>query len=121
MKLSDYKNEDALDLLADIIEPTAKILTDKKIQAVFTGKKFNKMQVVKTLLKDHQHSIVEIMAALDGKTYDEYEFNIITGTKQLLELLNDEALISFFQSQGQMMVAESSGSATASTEGTEEN
>ena len=116
MKISEYKNEDAIELLADIIEPTVEILTDKNIQAIFTGQKFNKMHVVKVLLKDHQRSIVEIMAALDGKTYEEYEFNLITGTKQLLELLNDEALISFFQSQGQMMVAESSGSVTANTE-----
>lgn len=119
MKLTDYKNEEALELLADIIEPAMDILKDKKIRNVFSGKKFNKLDTVKYLLKNHKESIVKIMAALDGTPYEEYEFNIISGTAQVMELLNDEELLRFFQSQGQMLKGKSSGSATESTTETE--
>jgi len=115
MKLSEIKNEKALEVLADIIEPASEILKDEKIQRVFSGKKFNKLETVKYLLKNHQDSIIKILAATSGTPYEEYEFNIITGMMQVMELLNDEALLSFFQQQGQMMNARRSGSATETT------
>lgn len=119
MKLTDYQNEDALEVLANIIEPVTEILQDKKIARVFSGKKFNTLEVVKVLLKDHKKSVVEIMAALNNVPYEEYKFNIITGTQQLVELLNDKELIDFFQSQEKMMEPASSGSVMANTEGSE--
>lgn len=116
MKLTDYQNEDALEVLANIIEPVTEILQDEKVAKIFKGKKFNVLDVVKVLLKDHKTSIVRIMAALNNVPLEEYRFNIITGTQQLIELLNDEELRSFFQLQAEMNKATSSGSAMESTE-----
>ena len=121
MKISDIKNEEALDALAEIIDPIREIWADKKIKAVFTGKKINKMDAVKILLKEHKESVIRIMAALHETPYEEYEFNVITGPMQLIELLNDPELIRFFHSFELTMSALSSGSATESTEETEEN
>jgi hypothetical protein len=39
MKLSDYKGEEALDVLADIIEPLANIITDEDIQKLANDSK----------------------------------------------------------------------------------
>ena len=38
-KISEYKNEDAIELLADIFEPTAKILGDRNIAEAVRAKK----------------------------------------------------------------------------------
>lgn len=115
MKLTEIKNERALDVLADIIEPASEILQDEKIMRVFSGKKFNRMETVRYLLKNHQVSIIKILAAMSGTPYEEYEFNIISGIAQVMDLLNDEALLSFFQQLGQTTSAEHSGSATEIT------
>ncbi len=119
MKLTDYQNEDALEVLANIIEPVTEILQDNKIAKIFSGQKFNTMETIKVLLKDHKKSVVEVMAALNNVPCEEYKFNIISGTKQLFELLNDKELLDFFQSQKKMSEPASFGSAMESTEESE--
>lgn len=97
MKLSDYKNEQALDLLADIIEPSSKIFADKAVKGAFeTGDKINGIKVA---IKNHKHEIIEILAALDGVSVEKYECNVLTLPAKVLEILNDTALTSFFNSQ----------------------
>lgn len=119
MKLTEYKNEDALDLLADLLEPLANILSDKEVQKLATDESATKLKAVQLLLKRHPKEIIQIMARLDNTPVEKYEINMLTLPKKLIELLNDKELISFFRSQGQMMVGNTFGSATASTEVTE--
>ena len=119
MKLTDYKNEDALDLLADILEPLSKILIDKEVQKLASDSATDKMQAAKVLLKSHPKEIIQIMARIDGVPVEEYELGILTLPTRLIELFNDEALLSFFRSQGQIMVGTTFGSVTENTEETE--
>lgn len=99
-KLSEVKNEDALDLLADIIEPAAEIMADKKVQELVKAK--NKGAIIKALIKDHKKSIIEILATLDGVPVEEYEVNLFTLPMKLLEILNDKELVNFFTLQATM-------------------
>lgn len=99
MKLSEYKGEEAIELLADIIEPAAKILADKECAAALKNKEITK--AVKIGLKAHKREVIEIMAALDGVPVDQYEVNLFTLPVKLLELLNDPDLMAFFDMQGQ--------------------
>lgn len=117
MKLSEFENEKALDLLADIIEPAAEIFTDTDLaDCARAGKK---LKAINIALKNHQESVIAILAALDGKKPEEYKGNIITMTASLLEILNDEDLIAVFRSQGQMISSVASGSAMENTEAKE--
>lgn len=118
MKITEIENEEALDLLADIIDPAADIFTDEEVREEFRNGK-NKVKLVKIILKKHKASIVQIMARLDGKQVDEYHANIIVMTKQLLEILNDKELMEVFISQGQTVDSTSSGSATENIEADE--
>ena len=115
MKLSDLKGEAALDALADIIEPAVEIMTDttfvKKI------KQDDRIGAVQCMIKNHKKAIIVILAALERKKPEEYEVNILTLPKKLLEAMNDPELISLFQSQGQTET--SSGSAMVNTEASE--
>ena len=118
MKLSEYKNEQAIEVLGKLLTPLSKILSDKDIKALY-AKKASKLEFAQALLLSHPSDIVEILAILDDTPVEEYKVSMITLPKKLLEILNDEELASFFSSQGQSLETTSSGSAMANTEATE--
>ena len=123
MKLSEYRGDDALEVLAELIEPAVEILADADIAAAWRDKDPNKtrgqkqLKAVSVALKKHKEAVIAILAALDHETPDEYrkKINVVTLPKKLLEVLNDKDLRTFFISQEQTK-AEPSGSASASTE-----
>lgn len=100
MKISEYKNEEALELLADLIEPASEIFSDKKIVKMIQDGKANKMELVKRIIKGHKKSIMEILAILDGVPVNEYECNVFSLPFKLLEILNDEDLVAFLPRRG---------------------
>lgn len=98
MKLSEFENEKALDLIADIIEPISEISTDTEfVSHIRNGEK---LSAVKVLLKNHKKSVLYILAILNNEEPNKYKANILTMTKSVLELLNDEDLMTVFQMQG---------------------
>ena len=52
MKLSEYKNEDALELLGDILEPLSEIMNDDEFKALIKAET-NKMKVVQRVQQKH--------------------------------------------------------------------
>ena len=122
MKLTEFKNEDAIELLADILEPTALILGDEKTKQdmidVRSGKK-TRAKAVSSVIKRHKKETIEILARLDGKDPKNYTCNILVLPQKILEIINDEELASFFTSQVQMMESESFGLHTENTEESE--
>ncbi len=117
-KISEYKNEDALDLLADLIEPATEIFSDKEIQKMRKEGKAP-LKIAKVVLKKHKGSLMELLAALHGCEVSELELTIPQIVSDLALLLKDSELVEVFQSQGQKKGSTSSGSATESTEGGE--
>lgn len=108
MKLSEYENEEALDLLAELIEPATAICTDKKVVELFKQKDRKLASVVKVIIKNHKKEIIEILAALDGVPVEKYKVNVLTLPAKVLEILNDDDLVNFFSQQ----IQSASGSAT---------
>lgn len=113
MKLSEYHGEEALDVLADMIEPAGEIMSDKEIGEVF---KKNRFKAIGMAIKNHKKAVMQIMAAIDGVPVDEYKCNVFTLPVKILELLNDPDLIQLFTYQGQTGDANSSGSVSGNTE-----
>lgn len=118
MRLSDYKNEDALELLADLLEPVGNISSDKAFIA--TIKKSTRFEIAQYLLKNHKGDIITILARLNGQKREEYSANAMQMLTQLLEIINDKELVDFFQSQGLKALGASSGSVMENTEETGE-
>lgn len=112
MKLSEYKNEDALDLLADLIEPAYVIMTDETFRDMIGTA--NKMQIAKYILKEHGKEIITILARLNGDGV--YEANVVEILTQVIDLMNDKVLADFFVSQVQTLGGATSIPATESTE-----
>lgn len=121
-KLSDYKGEEALDVLADIIEPMAIILADKDVKAMVMNKdeKTPIIKLVKPLIKNHKSEVIAILARVADMPVEEYEktVNVFTLPVQLMDLINDPQVKSLFQSQSQTAVTSlaSFGSATENIE-----
>ena len=98
MKLSEFKDDAALELIADIIEPATEILADPAIKEAFSR---SKMAAIKVAIKNHKSAIKEIIARLDGKTPEECHFTAISLPIKLLSMFNDPDLQQLFTSSGQ--------------------
>lgn len=95
MKISDYKNEDALDLLVDLIDPMTRILSNPEVkQAHDAG--VPQAELVKTIIKTNKSDIIFVLATMDGIKVEDANYNVATIIAKLLSLLNDEELMSFF-------------------------
>ena len=115
-KLSEYKDEEALDVLADLIDPVVDIFGDTEIADYYRGG--NKLLAVKVAIKNHKKSVIEMMAILEGVPVEDYHCNLLTLPKILLGIFSDPELESFFLEQGEEMISDdASGSATESSEG----
>lgn len=115
MKLSDYKGEDAIELLADIIEPAMEIIGDERIKAA-ANSKMSRGALVKMVLKNHKKSILEIMARIDGEDPATYNPSVLSIPVRLLELFDDEEFMQLFTSQDQKSSDLPSGPVTEATQ-----
>lgn len=110
MRLTDYENEEALELLADIIEPAAVIMSDKKVSdMVQSGTPV--LIIAPYILREHKKEVVEVVAGVHRESPATYKFNAVSLLSDLLDIINDPELISLFTSQGQNLQDTNSGSA----------
>ena len=114
MKLSQIKGTDAIDVLARIIQPIANIALDKasfdaiKLKPVDKeGKSADEIralavvrvrEAIPAMLGAHRDDMCEIIAAINGKTREEYvaELTFTKLLKDCMDVLTDEELLSFF-------------------------
>ena len=92
-KLSEIKGEEALDVLAEIIEPAAQIFTDENVKALKSG---SRIKATKIILKDHKKAILTLMAALEETPVEEYKPTLLALPALILGVLNDPELQSLF-------------------------
>ena len=115
-RLSEYENEEAIVLLADIIEPASAIFTDKELKKAYNSKKVKMAKLISIALKNNASSVVQILARLEGVEPKDYKGNIMSMTKDLMDIANDKDMIDFFQSLGRNEDLTSSTSALENTE-----
>jgi len=96
-KISEYRDAEALDMLAEIIEPAIVIMGDKNVADLIMANKL--IPAIKEMIKAHKTEVMQILAAMEGVPFEEFHCNVFTLPMRVLELLNDEALLSFFTSQ----------------------
>ena len=113
MKLSEIKGEAALDVLADLFEPAAEIVSDKEIADLYKSEQL--LKAVKVALKKHKKAVIQILAITEGEDPETYEPNVLSLPAKLIEIFNDPELMGLFHSQGQTEET-SSGSAMETIE-----
>lgn len=123
MRLSDIQGEEAIEVLAEIIEPLAYIFADKEIAELAQGENVPPIKYISVALRNHKSEVIEIMAKLEGKEVEEYKktINVFTLPIQILAIVNDGAFKSLFtlQNQTRNTSLASFGSAMGNTEANE--
>ena len=94
-KLSEIKGEEALDVLAEIIEPAAEIFADENVKNALKSEK-NTIKAAKIILKGHKKAILALMAALEETPVEEYKPTLLALPALILGVLNDPELNSLF-------------------------
>ncbi len=97
-KLSEYRNEEAAAVLADIIEPASEIMSDEKFREAL---KDSKISAAKIALKEHGKAIIDVLAIYDGAEREKYSINPIGIVSKVIAILNDKDLMSAFTLQEQ--------------------
>lgn len=114
VNLSQYENEDALDLLADMMEPMGIIMGDQTfVKKWQSGKPI--MYALSYAMKKHKQAVIQLIAAIHREDPKEYKFNIPSLLRDLTELVSDPVFQTFFPTQGQTDSSITSGSVTANT------
>lgn len=101
-RLSDYKDDEALDLLGEIIEPIMEIAQDAKVKDTIFGEKRDFAAFVKTLVKDHRKSVIEVMAVLDNTPVAEYHCDLMTLPLRIYDIITSKTMLDFFSSLAEM-------------------
>ena len=96
MKYTEFNKFQSVDALAEIIEPIFTIFANPKLKEVSEAENKTVIQAAKAILKENPKEILEVLAALDGTTVDEYECTPISLFKSVVELLQDKDLSGFF-------------------------
>lgn len=120
-KLSEFKDEHALDLLADVFDPVMSIFSDKNFLSAIDSD--NRLSAVRIALRDHKHAVMKILAAMDGVPVSQYHCNVFTLPIRLAELISEimeePELMAFFSSASKKEQVTPSGSTTENTEESE--
>ena len=93
--ISDFKNGDAIDLIADIIEPITNIMQDENIKKKFMSED-KRVYAIKQALKSHKSDILEILARLDGVEVKDLNYTPISLVTKCVQILSDKELTDFF-------------------------
>ena len=115
-KLSEIKDEEALDVLADLLEPVVAICQNKElVEAVRSNK--HQLKIAQIAIRANKKEVMEILSILSDEK--EYHCSAISILNDAKTLFGDKELIDFFTSQ---VLAEETLSASAleSTEGEKE-
>jgi len=94
--LSEYKDEECLDVLAEILDPINKICKDKVVKKAYESD--DTLKLAKAIIKRHKTEVVKILATLDNKKVEDYHYNFITLMQDVINIIHDEVLLDFFRS-----------------------
>ena len=118
-RLTDYKDEDAIELWADLLDPFVEIIGDKTITDMMRGGAAP-IDVAKAILKDHRKDACQILLRIDDTPLDGLNI-LVRLVTILLDIENSKELQGFFGSAEQVKTGSGSfGSHTANTEDAEE-
>lgn len=121
MKLSDFKGEEAVDVLASLMAPAMAIAMDEELQERYRNISENGKEVaslVTYMMRNYKTEVLDIYSAL----YRDDPKNATPATllRMLIEMFQDKEIRSlFFSQQGQSVQETSSGSVTENTEESE--
>lgn len=124
MKLSEIKGVDAIDAIADMLDPITAIMADEEIKKLMSMiPRPSTLTIATKIMKKKKKEILEILAVMHGENPETFSPSLIELPIMLVNLINEvqnnEELMSLFRSQHQMISNVSFGAVMENTEGTE--
>lgn len=109
MRLSDVRGARTIDLIADVIGPITSIAADEEAMELFSPKEVpdgmtsrqyflsRVGRAAPALLRGHRDEVVEILAAIEGETPEQYldGLSLPKLLGDMVSLMTDEALLDF--------------------------
>lgn len=99
MKLSEIKNEQAIDVLGEILPSFHRIATNEEITKIRSRDKYTYIELASAILKNCKSDILFILATLDGKTVETYECTLVSLFKDIFELITEPEIQDLFTLQ----------------------
>lgn len=110
-KLSDFKDDAAIEVVADLLPYISEIVQNPANKKARSG---GTMGFVSALLRNNKHAVKGILAVLNETPLEEYTCTAASVLADALTMLNDPDLLVLFDMQRQTPA--SAGSASESTE-----
>ncbi len=114
MKIDSFVREDAIDLIANLLDPVSRILAVEKTKEVFETKTV--IEIAVYILKNFKQEALEIVCVINGEDPQKWKFTAYDVINTLTEVLNNPQIMEVFGLRSQKEESDSSGSATEITE-----
>ena len=114
MRLSEFKDEKAIEVVAKLLVPIGNIAKNRE-NAKAKGE--NILSFASSMLRNNASDVKAMLAILDEKEPEEYHCTVATVFKDVLNMISDPELLEIFGLQRQ--TAASSGSASENIEAQE--
>lgn len=111
MKLSDFKDEKAIEIVAALLTPIGKIASNPQIAKAKNG---NVAELASAMLKHGKREVMDMLAILSDVDPKKYHCTAATVLHDVIEMISDEEFMKLFGLQRQNPA--SSGSASENTE-----
>lgn len=113
MRISEIKGTDAIQALAEMLEPISIIAQDEEVRT--KARETSIAAGGSLMLKRYPKEVLQILAALDGVDAKEYNPSLAEIPAKLMECLNDEDVQKLFFLQAPKEEQKSSGDASEDT------
>lgn len=119
MRLSDFKDEQGVEVVAKLLVPVCKIAANPNNEEAKKKAK-NKLEFASAMLQNNPAEIKEMLAIMNGVEPEEYHCNGATVMIGLLEMLADDEVMLLFGLQGKKTGPTCSGAPSETTEAPEQ-
>lgn len=113
MKISEMRDEQAVEVLGDLLDPFIEILKSKEVQEASKGNV--SIELAKAMIKANPHAVLQILAICNQVPLEKYHPNPFEVVRDLASVLMDENVMTLFFSSEPRAVSTVSGSATGDT------
>lgn len=93
MKLSDFKDEKAVEVVGKLLEPIENIVKNSENKDARGNSIFG---FVSAICKNNPNDVKKMLAILSDIPEDEYHCNAVSVIKDAFDMLNDEVLLELF-------------------------
>ena len=120
-KLSEFKDDEAMDVLVEILDPATNLIKNNEFRIAIKGDKKNgikpdRTKAIKVAITDNRKDVVKIMAVLNETPVEDFHYDLFTLPRMMLDMFNDKELIDFFRYRSETGLETPSGSVTENTE-----